>query len=45
MIVFSPTEIITFTKSPKLKVSIIQLKDLDNTRIDNNDFKLGDLTK
>lgn len=34
--------IITFSERPELKVSIIHVTDLNDTRIDNNDLRLGD---
>ena len=34
--------VITFTERPELKVSIIRVTDFNDTRIDNNDLKVGD---
>ncbi len=37
--------IITFSERPELKVSIIRVTDFNDTRIDNNDLKVGDSEK
>ncbi|MFI5407529.1 MAG: hypothetical protein ACHQ1D_13580, partial [Nitrososphaerales archaeon] len=46
MVVFSPQRLLLLPRSElKVKVSISQFKDFDNTTIGNNDFKLGDLRR